>query len=62
VITLTAARSDLIGPLSHHRSFKLVILSPALLTEKTSDRFDDDHLVADDRGNCKGPHQTAAGL
>ncbi len=24
-------------------------------TEKTSDRFDDDHLVPDDRGTCKGP-------
>jgi hypothetical protein len=24
--------------------------------------FDDDHLVPDDHGSCKGPHQTAAGL
>ena len=24
-------------------------------TEETSDRFDDDHLVPDDRGSCKGP-------
>jgi hypothetical protein len=23
--------------------------------EETSDRFDDDHLVPDDRGSCKGP-------
>ncbi len=33
----------------------LAILSPALLTAETSDRFDSDHLVPDDRGSCKGP-------
>jgi hypothetical protein len=37
-------------------------LSPTLLTEETSDRFGDGRLVLDDRGNCKDPHQTAAGL
>ena len=42
--------------------YKLVILSPALLTLEVSDQFGDDHLVPDDRGSCKGPHQTATRL
>lgn len=36
--------------------YKLVVLSPTLLTEETSGRFGDDHLVADDRGSRKGSH------
>ena len=36
-------------------AFQAGDLSPTLLTEETSDRFDDDRLVPDDRGNCKGP-------
>jgi hypothetical protein len=38
-----------------------VILPSTLLAEEASDRFDDDRLVPDDRGNSKGPHQTVAG-
>jgi hypothetical protein len=30
-----------------------VISSLTLVTEETSDRFDDDHLFPDDHGTCK---------
>ena len=46
----------------HPKTSKLVILSPTLLTEETGDLLDDDHQVADDRGSCKAPHQTATRL
>ena len=34
---------------------KLVIMPPTLLIGETNDRFDDGHLVLDDRGSRKGP-------
>ena len=50
------------GGISPPQPSKLVIMPPTLLTEKTGDRFGNGHLVLDDRGSRKGPHQTAAGL
>jgi len=32
------------------------------IDRESRNRFGDGHLVPDDRGSCKDPHQTAAGL